>query len=476
MLNLTADLPTDADIPASTADAAAELLFVRADGTRLRANFVGLDRRSGLSLLEVADPLETLTKARISEAGAPQFAVGQRVRVITPVLATPTANTELDSLKAETANPMAINDGAPIGETGVTYMNMGEAAGELRYIKRSRSGRPVGLTLISDRISPEWAGGVALSESGALVGIVEASDYRQAQLAPAETVYGAATRVRARRAGIPQPWLGVRGETISSTSFSALTARGWSVTDARAMRAAKAGLLVSEVAPGTPAANAGLRSGDVIRRIGVHEVQTNDDVSALLDELGGNAMARFLILRPSRPHTSLVVTLRLSEAVNPALATAQAELRAAQSDARAAEASQAGRSSTGTRETGMAVAWAHVRLDVARQRVREASAADANPVNRVLLPYGLRVANVPANLAARFGTRDGLLVVGVRLTSPAAAGGMRAGDVIEKIDGWAVSALESRPEALTGGHTLTLGFVRARQSVAVKLTLPGVVR
>lgn len=450
------------------------LSLMRADGTEIGARFVGLDASTGLSLLEALQPLAPPAPETVSA----QPTVGQRVRVIAPVPA----------IQANAAQTAGAAETAPAGETGIIYMNMSQAAGQLTEVRRSPTGKPFEVTIEVERVSPEWAGGVAFGETGTLVGIVGESDERGAHLVSAETVRAAAARVLARRASVPQPWLGARGGSVATTKFDLLVARGWPEQAARMMVNRHQGVFLTEVAPGTPAAVAGLRPGDVIARIGQHEVRSVEDMSLLIQELGSNTVAKFTVLRGAGPPLDLSV--HLSEAQNPALETAQAEAFAAegdialaQSEARANEVearlleAEARMAQAELREQelntraadaehkeveGQRLRAAQQREQAARQRVAAAyariAAAHAREANAsarmteaearikaagaarfglptpLLLHYGLEAINLWPQFMPRPGAQAGLLVINVRKDSAAARAGLQAGDIIETIN------------------------------------------
>ncbi|HEX8424484.1 MAG TPA: PDZ domain-containing protein, partial [Pyrinomonadaceae bacterium] len=333
MLNLSTAFFHQRAPVGATNNVDAELLLVRPDGVQFSARFIGLDASTGLSLLESDKPL----LAPAAEATPyPAPVVGQRVRVIAPVrAATPAAITAPPAIAATPAipSPAARPEDAPVGDEGFIYMNMSEEAGRLREVRRSPSGKALEMTLAVDRVSPEWAGGVALSETGTLVGIIEESDASATRLMSAETVRGAARRVRARRASVPQPWLGARGDAVAFAPLEQFLTRGWRPEQARLLVSQQRGVLLTSVAPGTPAAHAGLRPGDVISRIGPHDVRTIEDMSSMIKEFGGNTLVNFTVLRAESAPLRLPV--RLSESPSPGLDTARAELRALQSELRA---------------------------------------------------------------------------------------------------------------------------------------------
>jgi serine protease Do len=88
---------------------------------------------------------------------------------------------------------------------------------------------------------------------------------------------------------------------------------------------------------------------------------------------------------------------------------------------------------------------------------------------------GITVTPLSDQLAAYFGAKGGVLVSSVVPDSPAAAAGLKAGDVVTSINGRAVSApgdviedvRRSRP-----GDALTLEVVRDRKASSFTVTLP----
>ncbi len=509
MLDLTAQFRGDG-INAGPSSPA--LTLVRSDGSEVNARFVGLDVTTGLSLLEAEQPIAPPAPERVPQTPA----VGQRVRVIAPVsIAAPVTTTAMTA-------PAARPEDAPTGDTGIIYMNMSEAVGQLTQIKHSPTGKTSEITIAVKQVSPEWAGGVAFGETGTLVGIVAASDTRAARLVSAETVRVAAARVLARRASVPQPWLGARGVSVETTPLEQFVARGWPLLAARALWDRRQGVLLTDVAPDTPAALAGLRPGDVVARISQREVRGIEDMSSLLQELGSNKVASFTVLRAQAPPLDLAV--RLSEARNPQLETARAEARAAEAEmhlaesaarlaqaemrvaeievrrietelracevaarqtdaAHRAEAAQHLRAAqehvraaqlhvaeaqARMRAANVRAAESHQRRIDAEVRIQAASVAHFGLPAPQLLLYGLEAIQTWPADAANFSTPPDLLVVAVRPRSAAARAGMQTGDIIETIDGRRTNGASiEQPDNVE--TSLTLGVVRKGQKLAIKL-------
>jgi len=257
-----------------------------------------------------------------------------------------------------------------------------------------------------------------------------------------------------------------------------LLAGGWTREQARSLLSRQRGVLLTSVAPGTPAARAGLRPGDVVARIGRHDVRTVEDMSLMLKELGGNTLADFTVLRAESAPLNLSV--RLSESPSPGLDTARAELRAAQMELRVIgsaaqvaqdnvvryevtarriegqiirvrpdesqaaqlrdELKQAQASLREAREQAQKLSAEYelvrARATEAERRYRAASEAYAGLAVKPLFAFGLEAVRISPAGAKTSGTpQNGLLVMSVRPGSAAAESKIQPGDIVESING-----------------------------------------
>jgi S1-C subfamily serine protease len=92
---------------------------------------------------------------------------------------------------------------------------------------------------------------------------------------------------------------------------------------------------------------------------------------------------------------------------------------------------------------------------------------------------GVSLSDLNPQLAGYFGVKEGVLVSSVEENSPAAAAGLKAGDVITAINGRAVrNASDVRQEVGNADETrdLSLTVVRDRKEIALKVTLQEVER
>jgi S1-C subfamily serine protease len=460
-----------------------EFTLVTADGKRVEAKFVGLDAATGLSMLEAAGPiLPGQPAGDIGDTDDPT--VGQRVHLYAPA---PVAQT------------------APRAGVGYILLSIDQREGRLTEVRRAPSGKPFRV-VASASGSPEWTGAVAVNEAGEVVGIVSQSGSGETQIVPVATIHGACDRVLKLRRSAPQPWLGVRGDAAFQAPLSTWVNLGWKPETALPHIQNRQGVFLTSVAPGTPAAQAGLRPGDVIARVGAREVRNVEDLSWTLNEAGVGSTVDFTVLRAFEA-APLKLSVHLRGTQNPALATALSEERAAREsllslrrEIRAIQAQQ-GLLNGGPPSTDAAalarlselVREAEDRLDRILPLIADAETlagagrgfppvAAGQPSVEVepfrastpLPAFGLRAISLTGRSAARLNARGGMLVVAVRPDSPAAASGLHAGDVIETVDGAPANSLELRRRLTAFDATpASLGVVRDGRGLTLKFSLAG---
>jgi S1-C subfamily serine protease len=227
--------------------------------------------------------------------------------------------------------------------------------------------------------------------------------------------------VLARRASVPRPLLGVRGDAVSALSMDSFKAMGWKPERAAWLLNRREGILLTSVAQGTPAALANLHPGDIILRVTDALVRSADDFTFMLNEVGGGASVKFTLLQPG-VLAQRAVNVTLSEALNPIRAMDMSETSAA----------------------------THITLDP-------------------LVAHGAETFRLSPQAAAQFGAGGGLLVVLVKPLSAAASSGLRAGDVIESVNGQIINAGKPFIFPPPHGATITLGIVRERQKLSLNL-------
>ncbi len=479
--------PTPPGFFASAGGASApepEYMLVMADGKRVEAKFVGLDSSTGLTLLEAKELLLSDTPTG-EEGDTEDPTVGQRVRLYAPApVGAPAART------------------APQADPGYIYLSIDQKEGLLTQVRRAPSGKPSRVVVSAD-VSQEWTGAVAANELGEVVGIVSQSRDGETQLVPMATVRSACDRVLKLRGSAPQPWLGARADARSQSSLDAWVNFGWQPELAQQFIDKQQGVFLTSVAPGTPAALAGLKAGDLIAGVGARELRSVEDFSLTLTEAGVGSTVDLTVWRALEP-APVKVSVELKGAKNPALATAVAEERALRESllASAREVGElrseqlrlrnalrgAGAAELAHLNAGLVAAEGrHTRLreqlELARTKVNSSrvfnvetprltpSALLERYATRRLQLYGLNAIDLSPRGAAPLGAKGGMLVVAVFPESPAAVSGIHVGDVIETINGRPFMRPELRRLlAAPDASAFTFGLVRQGRRLTVNFS------
>jgi S1-C subfamily serine protease len=410
----------------------ADFIVVESGGKQFVATYLGMDGGSGLSLLKI----NGLKSSPARDAAEEQLAVGQPVLLYAPQRVSPGMN-------------------APPGTVSV---RVGEIQGQVSDIKRTSAGKIAFLTVSAHNLSPAIVGGVALNEAGETVGIVDASEPGRARVIPAAAVRRAARRVIERQASVPRPWLGVRGEAVAATPLQTFYSSGWTEMEVAKLKEAYNGILLTSVAPGTPAALADLRPGDVIVRVNDFEVKSPEDFSFVLNEAGGGATVNFTLLRGATPR--------------PPAGFAPAMPRPPQSATPPPQASAATPAAlVPFKPFEVSVKMGEALNPARAMRMAEAFGVGGQAPNRLpSIARGLETVMLSAKAAAQLGSRGGLLVIFVDPESAAARSGLRVFDIIESVEGRPLgraSLFNSLPSA--NPQRLSLGVIRDHQKVEVTL-------
>jgi S1-C subfamily serine protease len=383
---------------------APDLTIVERSGQRHPAHYVGLDGKTGLSLLKLSGPSLTVT----SNAEGEDAAVGQRLRLFSPEPA-----------------PHVESHPRPSGASGAIYVRIGETEGWVVSIARDPAGRVSRLRVKSAKLSPANIGAIAVNDSGQTVGIVDDVAGSEASILPPAVIHDAAQRIMARQSSVPRPWLGVRGESVAASALEQILRNGWKRQDALSLFGDQRGILLTSVVPGSPAALAALRPGDVILQVNDGEVRSEDDFSSLLDEAGGGNPVRFTVVRPDRVGPEALV-VRLSQSLD--------------------------------------------RLFAARML---AGADPRGGVTNPLLARGIETIAIGPGVGTRPGSSRGLLVVYVQPEVPAFMAGLRAGDVIEALNGRSISATTAAETGqILKTRSYTLNVVRNKQKLVFTVATP----
>lgn len=244
---------------------ATRLEVTRADGTRSTATLVGEDPDTDLAVLRI---------------GASR----------------PLAHVELGDSARLRVGQIAIAIGNPLGFTHTVTSGIVSALGRSL---RSRAGRMIDNVIQTDAaLNPGNSGGPLLDSAGRVIGVNTAIIPGAQAICFAVAVNSARWVVtqlfshgRVRRA-----FIGLSGSTVP---ISRRVARFLDIDQASAVR-------VSEVQPGSPAAQAGLRADDLLVGIDGQPARGIDDLQRLLDE---SRIGKHCVLRVLRGTQALYLTV-----------------------------------------------------------------------------------------------------------------------------------------------------------------------
>ncbi|HSS19227.1 MAG TPA: PDZ domain-containing protein [Pyrinomonadaceae bacterium] len=370
----------------------ADLKVITSDGRRIVGRYIGLDGLTGLSLIA----LENGNVTQEDNVKELNIVVGQRLRVI---------------------GPQRVHNVETNGSS--VYIRIGETDAVVVDIIRAPSGGLARVRIRGTKFSPANIGAVAINEKNETLGIVDAVEGGEATIVPLSLVRMAAKRVVARQASVPRPWLGIRGEPVNAISLDKIMKTGWELEKARALAEKQQGIMLTSVMPGSPAALAKLKVGDVILRVNDGFIRNAQELSFQLDEVTPENPVRFTVARPDK-QAAEAMEIKLSESPDP--------------------------------------------LFGRRMQIR---------TPRPVKPFSLRAQGIEAvalrpSVAMRFGsTNGGLLVVAVEPSTDAFTAGLRPGDLIEMIDGQPVYSGDRITVSTSPGKTTTCTILRNKEKITV---------
>jgi S1-C subfamily serine protease len=362
-----------------------DITVIGPEGKRLAAKYVGLDAVTGLSILRLVNKNAVPAGAIKDEP----LNTGQTVLLFSPepVAAVP-----------RTARAML---------RGSLYARMGAIEGRIRDVMPAPSGGIARFKVSAPKLSKANIGGVALNEAGETIGIVDGLEGNEASILPAALVKRAAQRVLEQQASVPRPWLGVKGEAVTTLNLDQIRNHGWELQRAEALADKHRGILLTSIVPGSPAAKAALKAGDVILKVDDNWIKSADDFTWWLEQAGPSSSVEFTVARPDRPAEE-PLNVKLSGKLDPVFS-----------------------------------------FNLRRPAVQGFS----------LFEQGIETIALKPPVALQLGTTAGLLVVYVEPLTAASEAGLQPGDVIQAIDGQPVSSFK----AATQPTSFTFEVVRNKE-------------
>lgn len=364
-------------------DDSPDITVIGPEGKRLAAKYVGFDAVTGLSILRLVNKNSIPAIAIKDEP----LNTGESVLLLSPEPVTK-------------ARAML---------RGSLYARMGAIQGRIRNVMPAPSGGIARFKVSAPKLSHANIGGVALNEEGETIGIVDGLEGNEASILPAALIRRAAQRVLEQQASVPRPWLGVKGEAVAALNLDQIRNHGWELQRAEALAYNHRGIMLTSIAPDSPAAKASLRAGDVILKVDDKEIQTADDFTWWLEQAGPSSLVEFTVARPDRPMVE-PLNVKLSGLLDPVLSF---NLR-----------------------TRPPATWGFS-----------------------LIEQGIETIALKPPVASQLGTTAGLLVVYVEPRTAASEAGLQPGDVIQSIDGKPVSSFKPSTQPVS----FTFEIVRSKE-------------
>jgi serine protease Do len=233
------------------------------------------------------------------------------------------------------------------------------------------------------------------------------------------------------------------------------------------------GALVKEVTPETPAARAGLKAGDVVLSYQGETVQSATQLARLVRE---TPVGRKVALEVSREGSIQKLTATLSEdAARPlALERALKRVMPRSGEGPSLDAPEPPGVPLLPEDFGQTLKdellseQGHLRKEMDRLRIELGGGSRRR--------LGIRYQELDGQLAGYFKVEKGLLVTEVDADSPAGKAGLRAGDVILKVNGRAVESsgdLRAELRKIDAGSEAGLTLQRDGRPVDVKVIVGG---
>jgi len=366
-----------------------DLTVIDSQGNSLNAEYVGFDAATGLSILHL--PQKSNKEAEQSF----KIDIGEQVRMLGP---------------------------EPAGEDVLAgrniYVRMGTTVGTVRTVVKAPTGGFARFRVSAPRLSPQNVGGIVVNETGATVGIIDGISGNEASILPTPLVQRAVNRVLEKQASVPRVWLGIKGEAIADLKLDELRNMGWQTDMASSIAGDHKGILLTSVVPGSPAALAALRAGDVILKVNEDVIKNAEEFSWILDQSEPSSSLTFTVARPNKPMAE-AFKIKLSQQFSfPAFPT-----------------------------------WSFGPIGA----------------RAGLIQQGIEAVALKPPATTRLGVRSGLLVVYVEPFSAASEAGLKAGDVIKAING----KLITRPGVGPSQQISTVEVVRKKEKLVLTLHKKG---
>jgi S1-C subfamily serine protease len=424
------------------------------DGVARPAKLIGIDGATGFAVLEVA----SLKSAAPNVALADALQAGAKVQIL---------STDVQQQVQTTPQ------GPRIVYLPAITIAQGSVGQNSIYAKARGA-----LTIYSGSLLSRNDSSVVVTPDNRIVGIAQYAGFGRAYLFPVTFIRDTAQRVLEKRGFVPAGWLGARGDSIAQLNDEEFNRIGL---------ANRAGVILRQVAPDSPAALSGLQPGDVILGVDGFDIGGAADLTALL---AMSPEGRKVKIRAFRNHQQIEITAALGARADGGGADfifvfeqqlEPIESQRAQLEKRKEELIQQHRKfqeaikRAASRDAGEALNEIDYEIRMINDSLRaiESESHQVTPtkpdLTNEIIGGGFVLGPMPEQLAVTvFKVKGGLLVRSVASGSIAERIGLKAGDVIISAQDQELSSVEQLIKLLNTKNTqIILKIVRNDQPLVI---------
>jgi S1-C subfamily serine protease len=425
------------------------------DGTAHRARLVGIDGATGFALLEVASLKSGMPKVALAST----LDAGARVQIL---------STDVQQQVQTTPDGMRL-----IYTPAITTVQ-GQIGQSSIYAKARGA-----LTVYSGSLLSRNDSSVVVTPANEIVGIAQYAGFGRAYLFPVAFIRDTvARRVLEKKGFVPAGWLGARGDSIAQLSDDEFNQTGLP---------SRAGVVLRQVVPDSPAALSGMQPGDVILSVDGFGIGSAADLIALLSM---SPAGRKVTILASRNHQAIEFTATLGARSNSewsySFSTSEQQLepldvQRAQLEKRFEELKEQHRKfqeeaqKSVSREASEALRDIDFEIRNIIEELRQidaqshqASATMKPDLTKDMVTVGFVVGDLNEQLASFFKVKGGVLVKQVAPGGRAARLGLKAGDVIVSAQDQELTSVEQLLKILNAkGGKVALKIVRNNQPVSI---------
>jgi S1-C subfamily serine protease len=425
------------------------------DGAAHTAKLIGIDGATGFALLEVAS----------LKCGAPKIALADALN----------ADTKVQILSTDVQQQVQTT---PQGTRVVYLPAITIAQGSIGQSSIYAKVRGA-LTIYSGSLLSRNDSSVVVTPENQIVGIAQYAGFGRAYLFPVAFIRDTvARRVMEKKGFVPAGWLGARGDSIAQLTDDEFNQIGLSN---------RAGVVLRQVAPDSPAALSGMQSGDVILSVDGFDIVSAADLIALLSM---SPEGRKVTIRAFRNHQQIEFTAALgarpdSEWIDPLIIPEQLEpleIQRVQLEKRRLALIQqhlkyqaeikrgaSREASEALNEIDFEIRNINESLRVIYAESKQLPPSPRPDLTKEIIGGDLVAGPMTEQLATTvFKVKGGLLVRSVSPGSAAARIGLKAGDVIISAQEQELTSVEQLLKLLNAKNSqITLKIVRNDQPLAI---------